>query len=226
MAATSDGAIWRPKIVLLQVLQLGGPVAARSLAPRADARERCVVDHRQQRAEAGALLDLRVRQAQGAHRAAVEAALEGDDPGPMGVIAGQLDRALHRLGARVGEEDAGRLAERGDGRQALHQLQVARLVEVGGGDVDEAFGLLLDGGHDLRVRMAGRADRDARREVQEAVAVDIGHDHAVPGLGDERVGAGQRGAGDRLVALDDGARLRPRQLGDDVRRDRLRGSRS
>ena len=43
--------------------------------------------------------------------AAVEGALEADDLGlvdaaPVGVLAGQLDRALVRLGARVAEEDA------------------------------------------------------------------------------------------------------------------------
>ena len=43
--------------------------------------------------------------------AAVEVALEADDLGrgdaaPVGVLAGDLDRALVRLGARVGEEDA------------------------------------------------------------------------------------------------------------------------
>ena len=117
---------------------------------------------------------------QRAHRAAVEAALEGDDPGPMRVVSGQLDGALDRLGARVGEEDARLLRERRDRRQALHQLEVARLVEVGRGDVDEPIRLLLDRGGHLRVRVAGRADGDAGGEVEEAVAVDIGHDHPAP----------------------------------------------
>ena len=74
--------------------------------------------------------------------------------------------------------------------------------------------------------MPGRADGDAGGEVEEAVAVDVGDDHARPGLRDERVGARQRRAGDGLVAGDDRARLWAGQLGDDVRRDRLRGSRS
>ena len=162
-----------------------------------------VMDHRHQRAEAGALLDLRVRERQGAHGAAVEPALEGDDPGPMRVVAGQLDRALDRLGARVGEEDARLLRERRDAGQALHELQVARLVEVGRGDVDEPLRLLLDRRDHLRVRVAGRAHRDARGEVEESVAVDVGDDEARAALGDERVGAGQGRAGDGLVAGDD-----------------------
>ena len=147
-------------------------------------------------------------------------------PGPMGVVSGELDRPLDCLGTRVREEDARPLLERSDRREALHQLEVARLVEVGGGDVDEPIRLLLDRRGDLRVGMPGRADGDAGGEVEEAIAVDIGDDHARPGLRHERVGARERRAGDGLVAGDDRARLRARQLGDDVRSDRLRGSRS
>ena len=145
------------------------------------------MDHRQQRAESRTLLDLGVRQGQRAHGAAVEAALEGDDPGPMGVVPGQLDGALDGLGAGVGEEDPRLLLERCDRGQALHELQVARLVEVGGGNVDQAIRLVLDGLHHLRVGVAGGADRDAGGEVEEAVAVDVGHDEPGSRLGDERV---------------------------------------
>jgi hypothetical protein len=121
----------------------------------------------------------------------VEAALEGDDPRPMGVVAGQLDGTLDRLGAGVRDEHACRLGERRDPGKALHQLEVARLVEVGRGDVDEPIGLLLDGRDDLGMRVAGRADRDAGGEVEEAVAVDVGHHHARARFGHERVGTGQ-----------------------------------
>ena len=86
------------------------------------------------------------------------------------------------------------------------------------------IGLRLDRLDHLGVAMAGRADRDAGREVEEAVAVDIGDDVALTGLGDERVGAGQAGADDRVVACDEGLGARPRQLGDDMRR-RQAGSR-
>ena len=105
--------------------------------------------------------------------------------------------------------------------QALHELEVARLVEVGRGDVDEPLRLLLDGRDHLRVGVAGRADRDAGGEVEEAVAVDVGDDQPRAGLRNQRVGAGQGRAGDGLVAGDDLARLRAGQLGDDVRRARL-----
>ncbi len=138
----------------------------------------------------------------------MESALEGDDSRTMRVIAGELDRPLDRLGPGVRQEDAGLLGERRDPRQPLHELEVARLVEVGRGDVDEPIRLLLDRGAHLRMGMPGRADGDAGGEVEEAVAVDIGDDHARPGLRDERVGARQRRAGDGLVAGDDRARLR------------------
>ena len=41
----------------------------------------------------------------GAERPAVEAAAEGDDPGPAGDAAGELERRLDGLGAGVREED-------------------------------------------------------------------------------------------------------------------------
>jgi hypothetical protein len=110
----------------------------------------------------------------------MEGALEGDDPGPMRVIARELDGALDRLGARVGEKDASLLLERRDRSQAFHELGVARLVEVGRCDVDEPVRLVLDGLDHLRMGVAGRADCDARSEVEEAVAVDIGHDDTGP----------------------------------------------
>jgi hypothetical protein len=170
-----------------QVLELGGAVAAGVLAPRADPRERSVVNHRQKRTETGALLDLRIGQAQGPERAAVEAALEGDDPGPMRVVAGELDGALDRLGPRVCQEHPSLLREGRDPGQALHELEVARLVEVGRRDVDQPLRLLADGGDDLRVRVPGRAHGDAGREVEEPVAVDVGHDHPAAGLGNQRI---------------------------------------
>jgi hypothetical protein len=67
----------------------------------------------------------------------------------MRVIAGELDGALDRLGARVRQEDARLLLERCDGCQALHELGVARLIEVGRRDVDQPIGLLLDGSNHL-----------------------------------------------------------------------------
>ena len=175
-----------------------------------------MVDHGQERTEAGPLLDLRVGERQGAHRSPVERAFERDDRRAPGVMARELDGALHRFGPRVGEEDAGLLLEGRDRGQALAQLEVSRLVEVGGRDVDELVGLGRDGIGHLRMRVAGGGDRDPGREVEELVAVDVGHDVAPPRLGDEWVGAGQRGAGDCGVPGDDLACAWPGELGDDV----------
>ncbi len=53
-----------------------------------------------------------VRDAQRAHRAAMEAVLGRDDPRPAGA-PGDLERRLVGLGARVGEEDLGVVPEKG-----------------------------------------------------------------------------------------------------------------
>ena len=201
-----------------QHLELVGAVTAGLLAPAANAGEGRVLDHRQQRSEPGPLADLRVGQRQRPHGAAVEAALEGDDPRSPGVEAGQLDRALHGLGSRVGEEHAGRLAERRDARQLLAEFHVARLVEVSGRDVDQPLGLLLDRRHHRRVAVTGGDDRDARREVEEPIAVDVDDHVAGAGFGDQRVGPRQGGADGCVVSRDEGSGSRAGKLGDDVRR--------
>ena len=78
-------------------------------------------------------------------------------------------------------------------------------------------GLLLDRGHDLGVRVAGRVDRDAGGEVEEEVAVDVLDGQALAADRDDRVGARQAGRGPGLVELDVLAGLGTRQLRDDVR---------
>ena len=67
-----------------------------------------------QRLEAAALRDFAGGERQGPHRAAVEGAVEGDDVLPAGVVAGQLDRRLDRLGPRIREQDALGGLSRGD----------------------------------------------------------------------------------------------------------------
>ena len=83
--------------------------------------------------------------------------------------------------------------------------------------MQQPLGLVPDGRHDLRVGMARRADRDAGVEVQEHVAVHVlDHGAGPPGRG-ERVGPGQRGAGDLVVGLDQQAGLRARDLRGELR---------
>ena len=94
---------------------------------------------------------------------------------------------------------------------------VISLVPVVARDVQELRGRLLHRGDDLRMRVAGRADRDAGREIEEPVAIHV------PGLGaaamrhHERIIARVRRRDDPGVALDHRAGLRPGQLGLDVR---------
>ena len=137
--------------------------------------------------------------------------------GPAGVVAGELERGLDGLGAGVGEEHP-RLGCIGDaGGQALADLGVGGQVEVARAVVEDVVDLGVDRGVDGRMGVAGGVDGDAGVEVEEAVAVDV-LDHAAGAAPhDERVDAGQRRAGDALVALDDAAGERAGQLGEDPR---------
>ena len=168
------------------------------------------------REEARLLRVLAGRERQRAHGAAVEAAEEGDDAAALRHVARELQCALDRLRARLAEEGHARLADRHDRGEALGE-RGHLLVPVVARDVQEFPGRLLDRFHDARMRVAGRADGDARCEIEEAVAVDV------PGLGalavrdDEGVVARVGRRRDLRVALDHGPRLRARQGHLDVR---------
>ncbi len=173
-------------------------------------------DARHRRREAGLLRVLAGGQGQRSHRAAVEAAEEGDDPLPARDVARELQRALDRFGAGLAEEAHAGLAERHDRGQPLRERRHF-LVPVVARDVQELRSRILHRLDDTRVRMPGRADRDAGREIEEAVAVHV------PGLGaagvrhHERVVARIGRRGDLAVALDHRARLGSGQLGLNVR---------
>ena len=104
---------------------------------------------------------------EGAERAAVEAALERDDPRPAGRLAGDLERSLVRLGAGVAEErPATREALREQGGEPQHRLRPVEIRRV-----PEAVELLV-GGRERR-----------RREVPEADDGDPGHEVEVLAAG-------------------------------------------
>ena len=148
--------------------------------------------------------------------------MEGDHVGPTGVLPGQLERALNRLGARVGEERARRAHARGRANgEPLAQLDVRRDVPVARAVVEERVTLALDGLDDTRMAVAGARNRDACVEVEESVAVDVLDHEPVAARGHERVHAAERRARHRGVARDPCPRLRAGQLGDQVRCDRL-----
>ena len=132
-------------------------------------------------------------------------------------VSSELDRDLDHLGPGVAEVRPGATAlDRAEVREALAQLGVDRQVEVARREVDEVGRLLLDRGHDLGVGVTGRGHRDAGREVEEEVAVDVLDRQAFAADGDDRVGAGQARRGPRLVVGDVGPGLGARDLGDDV----------
>ena len=165
----------------------------------------------------GVVLRLGRRQRDRTVRPAVERAEERDDVRPLRRVAGELDRGLDDLRPAVAEVDAGlATGDRRDLGQASADLGVDRQVEVGRREVDQLGRLLLDRGHDLRMRVAGRVDRDAGGEVEEEVAVDVLDRQAFTADGDDRVGPRQARRRPRLVEGDVGSGLRAGELRDDV----------
>ena len=176
-----------------------------------------VEDARQERPEAGVVLGLRRGQADRAVGPAVEGAEEGDDVRPMGRVAGQLDRGLDDLGPGVAEVDPLRAVDRRDARQPLAGLGIDRQVEVRRAEVDQLGRLLLDRRDDLGMAVPGRVDGDARREVEEQVAVDVLDGQPVAADRHDRVGPGQARRRPLLVVGHVRARLRTGDLGHQVR---------
>ena len=80
-----------------------------------------------------------------------------------GGVAGQLDRAFHRLRARVAEGHAPRHVAGRDLIQLFGQRGQFFVVEIRARHVDQAGGLLLDRFHHPRMAVAGGHHRDARR---------------------------------------------------------------
>jgi hypothetical protein len=134
-----------------------------------DVGERRQVDRRQERFVAEPVVDARAGDRGGAEGPAVEGAPEGDDAGPPGDAAGELERGLDRLGAGVAEEDRVERIRADVGQHALpaaDRLEVAERVA----DVEQLVGLVLDRGRDRRMVVAQRGRGDAAGEVQEAAS--------------------------------------------------------
>ena len=129
-------------------------------------------------------------------RPAMEGALEGDDADALGLASGVemaargLDRALDRLGARIGEEDPV-----GEGRraQALGETRLSRnLVEVRG--VPQPAGLRGQRRDQVRMGVAERVDGDAAAEIEIGLAggvIEPGALAAVGGKGGASIGVEQ-----------------------------------
>ena len=150
------------------------------------------LDHRTEAVEIFLLAAGRQR----GERASVEGALESDDAVALRpaarrlVFARHFDRAFHRLGAGIAEEHDVREARRA---QPLGQpLALGDAVEIG--NMPDLAGLLGDRLDQVRMGMAERVDRHARREVEVAVAVGRDEPRALAALErkiDARVGRQQ-----------------------------------
>ena len=162
------------------------------------------------------MLRLGAGQRERAHGAPMEGAEEGDHLLPFGVIAGQLQRALDGLGPGVAKEKAVRAGHGRDGRKPLGQIGQMLVVKVRAGDVQQLSGLFLNGGHDLRVAMAGRNRSDARRKVKELIAVLVFHADAAATLGHQRIRACVAGRNQPFVGGNHRPGLGPRQRTDEL----------
>ena len=108
----------------------------------------------------------------------MEAVLEGDDRVAPGVVAGDLDRVLDRLGAGVDQHRALLVVA---GRQPVERLahrDIALVRRHHRAGVGELLDLALDGLDHCRGAGPDVDDGDAGAEVDEGVAVDVDHDAA------------------------------------------------
>ena len=147
---------------------------------------------RHERRKAAPLLRFRGGQRQRAHGASVKRAEERNDVLALGVIAGQLEGALDRLRAGVAVVNFVGSGHGRDLRQALRQCDHVLVIKIRPRHVDQLGRLLLNGGDDVGMAMAGRGHGDAGGEIIELVAVDVSDDDAAATLGHQRIGAGIR----------------------------------
>src|ERR1700686_1087293 len=98
----------------------------------------------------------------------MEGTLEGDQPGPPGGVAGQLDGPLHRFRAAVGEENLVELARR-QRSDTLRELD-GRLMVGDDGDVHQLVELLVRGFDHFRMAVPQVGDTDPRGEIEITAA--------------------------------------------------------
>ena len=146
---------------------------------------------------------------------AVVRVVEDDDRGAAGVGAGDLDGVLHRLGAGVEQRRLLLVVAGGDPRQRLAHGDVALVGRDHEAGVREALDLLVHRGDDALGGVADVDHGDAGAEVDEGVAVDVDDDGAAGRLHEDRQGRAD-GAGDgRRAPLEQRARPRSGDLGDE-----------
>ncbi len=179
-------------------------------------RKRNVLDAGKQSAKTLALRGFRSGQRKSAHGAAVKAAVERDHFVALGGITRELDGAFDGFRARIGEERLFGSSARQRVHEPLGETRHTLVVKIGAGHVDEFGGLLLNGGDDFGMAMAGRTDGDAGGKIQKCIAIHVFDNCAVTAFGDERVIPGIGRRHELAVALDDapgvGAGQRGKQL--------------
>ena len=152
-----------------------------------------VHDSGNQRRETAALLNLGAGERERAHGASVKGSVEGDDVLALGVVAGELECGLDGFGAGVAVVDAMRAGHGRDLREAGGEFGELGVIEIGAGHVKQLACLLLNGGDDLGMTVAGRGHGDSGGEIEKLVAIHVLDHDAASALGDQRVGAGVRG---------------------------------
>ncbi len=136
-----------------------------------------------------------------AHRAPMECAGKADEIRPPGVVTGQFDGGLDSFGAGVGHERLGFLSKRSNLVQFFPQGNPFFVIKIGG-NMDELFGLILDGLDHFGMAVAGGDDGNPGCKIQEAVAVHIPDFGAFAVIHDKRDPTRIGWRNDSRIALD------------------------
>ena len=193
-----------------RVERLSGRVGAR---PPVRVGERRAVDLGGERAHPGLVRMLLRRERHRHQRAAVERAVEGDHRLASRGVPGDLDGVLDSLGAGVEERGLLGARDRRPLEQPLGELDVGLVRQDREVGVEEAVDLGMQGRRHARVRVADVQAADAARPVEERVAVDVGDRAAGAPIDHHGRDEALRRGDDTLLARDDRARIRPRDLG-------------
>ena len=133
----------------------------------------------------------------------MEAAVKCDKFIALGRVPGQLDGALHRLRAGVGEKYFLVFRARHGPGQFLGEHRQALVIKICSGHVDEFSRLLLNRFHNLGMAMPGGAHRYACGKIQKGVAVDVFDHRSATALGYQRIVAGERRRHKLRIEFDD-----------------------
>ena len=146
----------------------------------------------------------------------MERALERDHALALRVEPRELDRVLDRLGARVEERAARLAADRRQRAEPLGELDVALVRNDREVRVEEAVDLLGDRRDDAGMVVADVRHADAADEIDERVAVDVRDRRSAGAIGDDRLVNDERMRDGTLLAREDLAAARARNLRPDL----------